>query len=105
MLHVSRTEIHPIEWQAGGVGFPHLLPAMILRYFSALCAALALAASKLGAKPWHTVIGCVDSSTRHWHRPLRLRSSAATTGDTVKRARQEKAVQNVATPTHPGPGN
>lgn len=53
----------------------HFPPAMILRYCSALWAALARAASMLGAKPWHTVIGCVDSSTRHWHRPLRLRSS------------------------------
>lgn len=48
---------------------------MILRYCSALWAALALAASVLEAQPWQTVIGWVDSSTRHWHRPLRLRSS------------------------------
>lgn len=53
----------------------HFPPAMILRYCSALWAALARAASLLGANPWHTVIGCVDSSTRHWHKPLRLRSS------------------------------
>lgn len=74
------------------LGFLHFPPAMILRYFSALWAALALAASMLGAKPWHTVIGCVDSSTRHWHRPLRLRSSAAEEGrqgqEKVKRTRR-----------------
>lgn len=63
------------RWSLCGGRWHHFPPAMILRYCSALWAALARAPSMLGAKPWHTVIGCVDSSTRHWHRPLRLRSS------------------------------
>lgn len=79
---------------------------MILRYFSALWAALALAASMLGAKPWHTVIGCVDSSTRHWHRPLRLRSSAAEEGrQGQKEGQTNQPEADVPAQTHPGPGS
>lgn len=67
------------RWRVGlggtGPGPPHLPPAMILRYCRALRAASARAASREGAVPWHTVVGCVDSSTRHWYRPLRLCSA------------------------------
>lgn len=66
----------------------HFPPAMILRYCSALWAAFARAASWLEAKPWHTVMGWVESSTRHWHRPLRLRSSKG------EREREKKEVSN-----------
>lgn len=53
----------------------YLLPAMILRYWRARRAASPRAASLVTAEPWHTVAGWVDSSTRHWHSPLRLSSS------------------------------
>lgn len=67
-LKIKETEVLSVEQG-------HFPPAMILRYCSALWAAFARAASWLEAKPWHTVMGWVESSTRHWHRPLRLRSS------------------------------
>lgn len=119
VLPVSRTEIHPIAWRVAWrslnlFGFLHFPPAMILRYFSALWAALALAASMLGAKPWHTVIGCVESSTRHWHRPLRLRSSATERHNKVKIIKQTTQKETAEgqrpcvsrwAPTHPGPGS
>lgn len=51
------------RWAVTVTYFP---PAMILRYWRALWAALARAASRLEANPWQTVIGCVDNSTKHW---------------------------------------
>lgn len=54
-------------------------PAMMRRYWRALRAAWERAPSREGAAPWHTVAGCVDSSTRHWCSPLRLNASGGRT--------------------------
>lgn len=84
----------------------HFPPAMILRYCSALWAALALAASVLEAQPWQTVIGWVDSSTRHWHRPLRLRSSETRRKQNYFPSNTYNTVSTYYCPqTHLDPGN
>lgn len=54
----------------------HLMEAMILMYWRALCAASLWALLQEMPVPWHTVTGEVDSSARHWYWPFTVSSSA-----------------------------